>query len=128
MSCRLSLFGEEPGHEEGKDEQNPCAHVCTMKFTDLATMAIKKLMITNAFCNIFIYLCVKRKAEKMGYITEEEAASQFIHNPPSSTSKIEEPAPKAQQEIDRATEIVWLTRTVSAHTHAPNCPHMPPTD
>ena len=33
--------------------------------------------------------------KKRGYITEEEAASQFIHNPPSSTSKIEEPAPKA---------------------------------
>ena len=62
------------------------------------------------------YLCVKRKAEKRGYITEEEAASQFIHNPPSSTSKIEEPAPKAQQEIDRATEMTARSKVLSPPT------------
>ena len=66
---------------------------------------------------------VKRKLEK-GYITEEEAETQFIHNPPSSSSKVEEPAPKATAVADTsftnvATRIAYICLPSSENSRIP---------
>ena len=53
---------------------------------------------------------MKRKLEK-GYITEEEAETQFIHNPPSSSSKVEEPAPKATAVADTSFTNELLSKS-----------------